>query len=72
MITEFASSSVGGDKEAWVRDMFAQIGAYPRIKVAVWWNHEDYDGLGNVSRPYRLDETPALVDIFAENLSRFE
>ena len=38
MITEFASSSVGGDKNQWIRDMFAQIASYPDIKVAVWWN----------------------------------
>ncbi|MDR2296492.1 MAG: hypothetical protein LBD95_06795, partial [Clostridiales Family XIII bacterium] len=46
MITEFASAISGGDKDAWVADMFAHIRYYDKIKVAVWWDGADYDENG--------------------------
>jgi len=69
MITEFASASMGGDKEAWVERMFADIQQYERIKIAVWWDHCDFDAAGNVSRSYIIEETPELMQIFRRNLS---
>jgi len=68
MITEFACASAGGDKEAWVEDMFAQLERFDRIKVAVWWDGEDYDAQGNVARSYVIDETEGLMDIFRRHL----
>ncbi len=70
MITEFASSSVGGDKDQWVRNMFACIGSYPEIKVAVWWSGCDWDENGNIARPYFIDETPQLIQTFKELLKK--
>jgi len=70
MITEFASSSVGGDKNQWIRDMFAEIASYPDVKVAVWWNGCDWDSNGNVARPYFIDETPQIVQTFKELLNK--
>lgn len=69
MITEFASSRIGGDKEAWVRDMFEKIKQYDRIKVAVWWNSADatYDG-SQIARPYYIDDSEEMIEIFKENL----
>lgn len=69
MITEFASASMGGDKEEWVAAMFGHIAALDQIKVAVWWDSCDYDAEGKVSRSYVLDETPGLMDIFRKNLA---
>src|SRR5262249_8172649 len=43
MITEFACSSYGGDKPAWIRDALRQLQRYPRIRIAVWWNWVDFD-----------------------------
>ena len=68
MITEFACASAGGDKEAWVEDMFAQMHRFDRIKVAVWWDGQDYDAQGNVARSYVIDETEGLMDIFRRHL----
>lgn len=68
MITEFASSSVGGDKNQWIRDMFGHIGNYPNVKVAIWWDGCDWDVYGNVARPYFIDETPELLETFKEFL----
>jgi beta-mannanase len=37
-IAETASDGTGGDKAAWVRDMFASLARYPRIRAVVWFN----------------------------------
>jgi hypothetical protein len=70
IITEFSSSSVGGDKEKWIRNMFGHIGGYPNIKLAVWFSYADYDPEreGVISRPYRLDETDATTKAFYDGL----
>jgi len=67
IITEFASSSYGGDKAAWIDEMFAHIGDYPNIKLAVWFNAADYDG-SVPARPYWLDETPETLAAFKRGL----
>ncbi|MEQ8201421.1 MAG: glycosyl hydrolase [Syntrophomonadaceae bacterium] len=72
MITEFASSSVGGSKEQWVTDMFVRRADYPGIKVAIWWNGCDFDRQGNIARPYFIDETEGLTAIFRDNLSTYQ
>ena len=67
IITEFASSSYGGDKAAWIDEMFAHIGDYPNIKLAVWFSAADYDG-DVPARPYWLDETPETLAAFKRGL----
>ena len=68
IITEFASSSIGGDKAEWIRRMFEKLPDYPEIKIAVWFSAADYDvrpGFeGRVARPYWLDETPETLEAF--------
>ena len=66
MITEFASSSVGGDKAQWIREMFEEIQNYDRIKVAIWWSGRDLDAEGNVARPYWLDEEKGTLKAFKD------
>lgn len=70
MITEFASSSIGGDKEAWITDMFQVIRGYDRIKVAIWWNGADMDG-ETVARPYWLTENQSLMEVFRKHLAEW-
>jgi len=72
MITEFSSSSVGGNKEEWVQNMFANIYRYPKIKVAIWWNGCDWDAQGNIARPYFINETDSLLEIFRQNLQPYK
>ncbi len=67
MITEFASSSIGGDKAKWVRKMFSVIDKYDNIKIAVWFSYADYDG-DIAARPYWMDETEDVTDAFREGL----
>jgi len=71
MITEFGSNSVGGDKTAWIRQMFQELPAYPRIKVAVWWSGIDLDTAGNPGRIYLLDQTADSVEAFRQGLKNY-
>lgn len=72
MITEFASASVGGDKAKWIDNMFASFAKYPEIKIAVWFNSEDYDPREAyetvVSRAYKLDENQFTIDAFKKGV----
>ena len=69
IITEFSSSSIGGDKPEWIRTMFKNIGKYKNIKIAVWFSFADYDENGNVARPYWLDETTDTLMAFRHGLT---
>lgn len=73
IITEFASSSVGGNKAKWIADMFKNIHAYSNIKAAVWFSAADYDpdfpDNSQVSRPYWLDETKECLDAFKDGIT---
>ena len=70
MITEFGSSSSGGDKIAWLQDMFTRIPKYPRLKQIIWWNGIDWDGT-KPARIYRLDESEEMLEVFKEGLGGF-
>ena len=74
IITEFASSSVGGDKALWINEMFRDLKKFPNIKMAFWFNSADYDesyGENVVpARPYWFDETPETAKAFANGLKK--
>lgn len=73
IVTEFASSSYGGNKVAWMEEMFTHIGDYENIKAAVWfnWGDRDYrEGKEDIiARPYYLDETPETLDMFRRGVN---
>ncbi len=75
IITEFASSSVGGDKVAWINDMFQSITKYENVKMALWWSSADYDmrpeTYKQLARPYFLDETPETTEAFKNGLKNY-
>lgn len=72
MITEFSSSNVGGNKEAWVENMFKNLDKYPRLKVVIWWNGCDLDANGQVARSYFIDDSEGLLQIFKKNLKDYQ
>lgn len=76
IITEFASSSFGGNKPRWITDMFKTINKYGIIKVAVWFNADDLDPRPGknkqVARAYRLDETPQTIAAFRKGIAAFK
>jgi len=56
-ITEVGSAPEGGDKAAWVRDMFAKAGRMSRLRAIVWFNE-------NKERDWRADSTPRVAAAF--------
>lgn len=72
IITEFASSSVGGDKAKWIENMFEVLPLFPRIKMAFWFSSADYDSdnEGAVARPYWLDENQDCIEAFKKNVKK--
>lgn len=72
IITEFASSSVGGNKPLWITNMFKNLHRYPNIKAAVWFSAPDMDMRpgyeGKISRPYMLDETEDTLEAFRRGI----
>lgn len=72
MITEFSANSIGGDKIAWINDMFDKMKKYDRIKVAIWWNGIDWDENMEPARIYRLDESEEMLDTFRERFQEYK
>ena len=70
LITEFSCSDFGGDKAAWIRDMFAHLSDCPMLRAAVWWNGEDLDAAHDdcVSREYRIDHNADYLRLFKNEL----
>lgn len=75
IITEFATSSYGGDKPRWIKTMFEHLDDYKNIKMAVWYSNPDMDFRpeykGKIARPYQLDETPESLKAFKEGLAAY-
>ena len=67
MITEYSCSSMGGDKVAWIEDMFKSLENYDKIKLGIWWHAADYDG-ENIARPYFMDTPDGTLDVFKKHL----
>lgn len=71
IVTEFASNSVGGDKQAWIKEMFDSMHHYPNIKIAVWWSYFDPDPeTKKPARKYWLDEKEEYLMEFKKGLER--
>ncbi|EFI42036.1 hypothetical protein HMPREF0629_00670 [Peptoniphilus sp. oral taxon 386 str. F0131] len=65
MITEFACSSIGGDKIKWTENMLDVLSdKYKKIKVAIWFNGIDLDENKNPARIYKIDTPKETLDIF--------
>ena len=57
-IAEVGTSADGGDKAAWIRDMFAQAQTMDRLEAVVWFNE-------NKERDWRAAPTPEIAAAFA-------
>lgn len=67
IITEFGSSSIGGDKAQWLNDMFDVINKYD-FKTAIYWNSIDYTPEKVKARIYKFDDDPIMVDVFKKRI----
>lgn len=62
-ISEMGTSSTGGDKAAWIKDMFVQLAQnFPKIKAIVWFNI-------NKETDWRFTETPNSINAFKDGLN---
>jgi len=62
-ISEMGTSSTGGDKNAWITDMFAQLETrFSKIKSIVWFNI-------NKETDWRFTETQGSIDAFKAGLN---
>lgn len=61
-ITEVASTEQGGDKAAWIADMFSTIQNDPRISGLVWFN-------ANKETDWRIESSAAAQQAFATGIS---
>lgn len=68
MITEFGSSTIGGDKSTWMTDMFETIDKYD-LKAAIYWNSTDYTPEKEEARIYRFGDDPAVIEVFRRYLN---
>lgn len=69
MVTEFGSSTFGGNKVEWMEEMFSVIDKYG-FKAAIYWNSIDKDPADGVTpaRTYRFTDDPAIVEVFKNHL----
>ena len=68
IITEFACADFGGDKAAWMEEMFKEIAGMDRIKIAIWWDGCDWDVYGNVARAYFIDSSEETFKTFGRGI----
>ena len=68
IITEFACADFGGDKAAWMEEMFKVIAGMDRIKMAIWWDGCDWDTYGNVARAYYIDSSDDTFEAFGRGI----
>lgn len=67
MITEFGSSTFGGDKVKWMQEMFEVIHKYD-VKAAIYWNSIDYTPEREKARIYKFDDDKEVVEVFKKGL----
>jgi len=62
VIAEMASTEVGGDKAAWIRQFFASIASQPRIKAFIWFNLKK-------ETDWRIESSAAAKAAFAAGIA---
>ena len=66
MITEFSCARKGGNKEEWTKKMLSEIGRFPNIKFALWWNGADFTADGKLARAYYINDSEEMYDVFRD------
>ena len=63
-ISEVGAPEVGGDKAAWVTDMFATLADRPEIKGFTWFSHQK-------EADWRIDSSPGSLAAFKAGLATY-
>lgn len=61
---EVGSTEIGGDKGAWIRDMFASLAAHPEITGFTWFNY-------NKETDWRIDSSAVSLSAFRAGLTSY-
>jgi hypothetical protein len=64
MVGEVGSAERGGDKAAWVRDMFAALAQHPEVRGFTWFDFAK-------ETDWRIDSTPGSLDAFRAGLATY-
>lgn len=63
-IGETGCPEAGGDKPAWIRDMWTQLAAWPQVRGVLWFNM-------NKEADWRVDSSPASLTAFKAGLPAY-
>jgi Glycosyl hydrolase family 26 len=63
-VGEVGSTEAGGDKAAWVADMFATLQAHPEVRGFTWFDHR-------TQTDWRIDSSPATFAAFQAGLATY-
>lgn len=63
-IGETGCPQVGGDKAAWIRDMWTALAGWPQVKGVLWFNF-------NKEADWRIDSSPASLAAFRDGLATY-
>jgi hypothetical protein len=64
-IGEVGCAEVGGDKAAWIDDMFATLSGLPQVRGVTWFAFD-------MQTDWRIDSSPATLAAFARNVPNFD
>lgn len=64
VIGEVGSTELGGDKAAWVREMFATLAQHPEIRGFTWFHYDK-------ETDWRIDCSPASLEAFRAGLAGY-
>jgi endoglucanase len=66
LVAEIGSSEQGGDKAAWIRDMYARIDQYDRIRGFVWLHDEKVEVEVGGRMDWPVDSSPEAAESFSQ------
>jgi beta-mannanase len=67
VVAETGSTESGGNKAAWINDMFASLPSFPRVRGLIWF--DSAEGGSSAYTDYFLDSSAAATGAFAAGLS---
>jgi endoglucanase len=72
LIDEIASTEKGGDKAGWIRDMYARMENYTRIRGFVWFNYAKYEVEIHGTMDWQVDSSPKALAAFSAGAQALE
>lgn len=70
-IGETGCPEVGGDKASWIRGMWDQLAAWPRVRGVLWFQFVKQEGGMRTPADWRVDSSPAALAAFRTGLAGY-